>query len=235
MEIQQIHSWEMDYPEATALQERLRERLTLYCGDTEISEISIVAGADVSYDKGGDVFFAGVVVMDINSFEVLERSSYQDTVTFPYIPGLLSFREGPVLLKAFEGLETKPQAVIIDGQGIAHQRGFGLASHMGLILKLPTVGCAKTRLVGKYEEVGDERGSMTPLEYRGELVGYVVRTRSKIKPVFVSPGDKIDHTGAAYLVLSSTKGYRLPEPVREAHRFVNRLRKAWPSDGLESA
>ena len=225
LELRQIHPWDLDYKGSMALQERLREELTLNSGGIDIAEIHIVAGADVSYEKGGDDFFAGVVVMDIDSFDVLEKSSYSDKVTFPYIPGLLSFREGPVLIRAFEELKTRPQAVIVDGQGIAHQRGFGLASHMGLLLGIPTVGCAKTRLVGEHNEVGEERGSMTPLVYRDEEVGYVVRTRTGVKPVFVSPGNLIAQKDAVKMVLSATRGYRLPEPIREAHRFVNILRR----------
>ncbi len=159
MIVDAIHPWDLDYGRAAALQERLKERLVLFgSGDG----IRLVAGADVSYEKWGELFYAAVVVMDIVTFEVIESVHHVSRVGFPYIPGLLSFREGPIMLAAFEKLSTVPQAVIFDGQGIAHPRRFGLASHLGLILGIPSAGCAKTRLVGEHGEVKSERGAVPP-------------------------------------------------------------------------
>lgn len=216
------HPWNVSYQEAAEWQRRLRNDLVL-SGDAR--GCCIVAGADVSYEKRGDIFFAGVVVMDAATFEIIDESHHVDRVSFPYVPGFLSFREGPVLLAACEKLSAVPDAMIFDGQGIAHPRGLGLAAHMGLLLGIPTVGSAKTRLVGEFGEVGWGRGSDTPLIHDGRKVGYAVRTKEGTKPVFVSPGHLISPEGAVSLVLACTTHYRIPEPVRRAHILVNRLRK----------
>ena len=216
------HEWDVTYQEAACLQSVLREELVL-AGDAR--GVRIVAGADVSYEKRGGTFFAGVVAMDTVTFEVIEEAHHVARVSFPYIPGLLSFREGPVLLAAFEKLGVRPEAVIFDGQGIAHPRGFGLAAHMGLLLGVPTVGSAKSRLVGEHEDIGPERSSRAPLIYHERTVGYVVRTKERAKPVFVSPGHLICPEAAVGLVLACTGRHRIPEPVRRAHLLVNRLRK----------
>ena len=222
MIVDAIHSWSLDYRRAAALQDQLKERIVLF-GSGE--GIRLVAGADVSYEKWGDLFYAAVVVMDIETFEVIDSAHHVSRVGFPYIPGLLSFREGPIVLSAFEKLSTVPQAAIFDGQGIAHPRRFGLAAHMGLLLGIPSAGCAKTRLVGEHGEVKSERGSSAPLIHNNETVGYVVRTKEETRPVFVSPGNLISCEGAVGLVLSATGRYRIPEPIRAAHILVNRLRK----------
>jgi len=232
-----LSSFNVDYKEAVLLQERLRDDLII---EGESGDIHIVAGVDVSFEKGGDRIFAAVVVMDINTFEVVDYAHHSMITSFPYIPGLLSFREGPAIIEAFKKLKTTPQAIIFDGQGIAHQRRFGLASHLGLILSIPSVGCAKTRLVGEFGDLLQEKGSTTPLtlnsgpsgvpsdepsgEPSDELIGYVVRTKKRVKPLFVSPGNMISHKGAVDIVLSSTGKYRLPEPIRAAHNLANKLR-----------
>ncbi|MBN2225545.1 MAG: deoxyribonuclease V [Deltaproteobacteria bacterium] len=216
------HSWDVSYQEAAGLQERLREDLVL-SGDAR--GVRIVAGVDVSCEKQGETLFAGVVVMDAVTFEIIEHAHHVALVSFPYVPGFLSFREGPAVLAAFEKLETVPDAVIFDGQGIAHPRGLGLAAHMGLLLGIPTVGSAKTRLVGEHGDVGQKRGSDTPLTHNGRRIGYVVRSKQGTRPIFVSPGHLISPEAAVKLVLSCTARYRIPEPVRQAHILVNRLRK----------
>jgi deoxyribonuclease V len=216
------HGWDVTYQEAADLQLMLRGELVL-SGDAR--GIRIVAGADVSYEKRGGTLFAGVVVMDTATFEVIEEAHQVAEVSFPYIPGLLSFREGPPIVAAFEKLDVRPEAVIFDGQGIAHPRGFGLAAHMGLLLGVPTVGSAKSRLVGEHEDVGAERSSRVPLTYQGKTVGYVVRTKDRTGPIFVSPGHLISPEASADLVLACTGRYRIPEPVRRAHILANRLRK----------
>jgi deoxyribonuclease V len=156
---------------------------------------------------------------------VAEESWVKGKVEFPYIPGLLTFREAPVLLEAFSLLRKRPDVILFDGQGIARPRGFGLAAHAGLLLGLPSVGCAKTRLVGEYSPVGRKRGSFSWLWFQRKKVGAAVRTRADVKPVFVSPGDKITIRTAARLVVAACKGYRLPEPIRKAHQLANRMRK----------
>ncbi|MCX7950273.1 MAG: endonuclease V, partial [Treponemataceae bacterium] len=148
-----------------------------------------------------------------------------ERANFPYIPGLLSFREGPVILSAFEELTIRPDVIIFDGQGIAHPRGLGLASHLGILLDIPSIGCAKTALVGTWDEPPDRPGSFSPLIYGGQVVGDVLRTKERVRPVFVSPGHKVGRHAAREIVLACIRGYRLPEPTRQAHLEVNMLRR----------
>jgi deoxyribonuclease V len=164
-------------------------------------------------------------VLAYPSLEVIEKIFAAERSSFPYIPGLLSFREGPPLLKAFARLRRAPDLVIFDGQGIAHPRGVGLASHMGLFLDIPTIGCAKTRLCGTYDAVGEAVGTHAALRHDGRVIGAVLRTKERVKPVFVSPGHKIGLARAMEIVLSCGAGYKLPEPVRLAHLAVNRFRR----------
>jgi deoxyribonuclease V len=166
------------------------------------------------------------VVFSLDPFAVVEEAVAWGHVSFPYIPGLLSFREAPILLKAFKKLRHTPDIVIFDSQGIAHPRGLGLASHMGLLLDTPSIGCAKSRLVGTFKEPGTRAGARSPLKHEGKHIGTVLRTRDGVKPVFVSPGHKIDMRGAVRWVLKCCKGYRLPEPTRAAHHLSNKARKA---------
>jgi deoxyribonuclease V len=172
-----------------------------------------------------DLTPTGVVVLRMDDLTVVEQRGVVCEVTFPYIPGLLSFRETPVLLKAFEKIERVPDAVIVDGHGYSHPRRFGFACHLGLWLNLPSVGCAKTRLIGTHREPGRKADSVAPLKDHDEIIGQVVRTKTGVKPVFVSVGYKIDLPSAAELVLATCRGYRLPEPTRQAHLHVNSLRR----------
>ena len=186
--------------------------------------IRTIAGADISYDRGSDLFFAAVVLMHYSDLTVIEEATFSARVSFPYIPGLLTFREGPPLLAAFSKLLQTPDVILFDGQGIAHPRGIGLAAHLGLLLDLPSIGCAKTRLVGSYDLVGDKRGEWSEMVYQNRQVGAVLRTRERIKPLFISQGHRIGLQRALALVLSCCRGYRIPEPIRRAHLAVNRLR-----------
>ena len=229
MNFRALHPWPADHATAVALQTRLRRSILL---EPFPRGIRLVAGADVSYDKGTDLMHAGVVLIHLPGFGVVETQTASVRVPFPYIPGLLSFREAPALLRAFRLLECPPDAVIFDGQGIAHMRGIGLASHVGLWLGVPSIGCAKSRLVGEHDEVAPLRGRHVPLRYEGNVVGSVVRTRDRVKPVYVSPGHLTDVPSAVRLVLRCCAGFRLPEPVRAAHLLVNRVRmKARTSKG----
>jgi deoxyribonuclease V len=223
MKIKNLHRWDVTYREAVAIQQGLKERLILPDEDV-IKPIKTIAGADVSYEKRNGLLFAAVVLLALPAMDIIEESSSIEKALFPYIPGLLTFREGPPLLKAFEKLNHNPDAVIFDGQGIAHPRGIGLASHMGLFLDIPAVGCAKTRLIGSYDLVGDQVGDYTALIYNNQSIGAVLRTREKVKPVFVSQGHRIGFQRAVEVVLSCCTRYRLPEPIRRAHLIVNRLR-----------
>jgi deoxyribonuclease V len=224
MKIQKLHEWDAaGYHDAVRIQERLKSDLILR--DTVHGEIGVVAGGDISYSRGDDRFFAAVVSLRLPDFEVLEETRAFGHVRFPYIPGLLSFREAPILLQAFEKLQRLPDVVLIDGQGIAHPRGFGLASHVGLFLDVPTIGCAKTRLVGTHEEVGPEAGDYSELLLEGQVVGAVLRTKKNVKPLYVSQGHRIDLQGAVDAVRRCLAGYRIPEPLRRAHHAVNAFRR----------
>jgi deoxyribonuclease V len=167
--------------------------------------------------------YAAVVVVELPSLEVVETRGAVSMARFPYIPGLFSFREIPPLLRAFRRLRSTPDAILFDGQGLAHPRRFGLACHAGVLLATPTIGCAKSRLVGEHAAVGPRRGDRSDLRVGGDVVGVALRTRDSVKPVFVSPGHLVDLASAVDLVLATTRGLRLPEPIREAHNATSAL------------
>lgn len=223
VKFKQLHSWCIGYKKAIQVQEHLRDLLTF---KNPAGKIHTIAGADVSYDKHSDRFFAGVVVFTFGKrFERIEESTAVGKARFPYIPGLLSFREAPILLKAFKKLKNNPDVILFDGQGIAHPRYFGLASHMGLILDRPSIGCAKSRLVGEYNCVKNVAGEYSRLFYKDKVVGAALRTKVNTNPIFVSPGHKADLRFAIRIALKTCRGYRIPEPIRQAHLLVNRVRK----------
>ena len=221
MNVATLHSWDISPKEAVSVQRELQKNLTL---SPLPHGPAIVAGADVSYDKGSHIFFSGIVLLTLPNLEIVEEVSSSASVSFPYIPGLLSFREGPVILEAFKKLKIKPDLIIFDGQGIAHPRGLGIASHIGLLLGIPSIGCAKTRLCGEFAEPGRRKGDWSPLALKGADVGGVVRTKNDVKPVFVSPGHLIDIKSSIDIILQCAGKYRLPEPTRQAHLLVNRVR-----------
>src|SRR5918998_6633906 len=219
---EKLHEWDVTPREAVELQKSLRERVRV----TPLAKkIETVAGADISFNKFDPVVYAAVVVLRLPTLEVVEEAGVVSEKKFPYVPGLLSFRETPPLLQAWALLKTEPDAVMFDGQGLAHPRRVGIASHVGLLIDRPTLGCAKSVLVGRYEEPGAERGSWTPLVDKGETVGAALRTKTRVQPIYVSPGHLIDLEGAVELTLRSDGGYRQPEPTRRAHLFVNALRR----------
>jgi deoxyribonuclease V len=223
MHIHPLHPWNLVPAEAVALQRQLADRVIT---DTPLPSCDLIAGADVSYDKGSTKFYAGVVVIRTDDLSVVERRGAALDSPFPYIPGLLSFREAPALLEAFARVQSKPGAVMVDGQGIAHPRRLGIASHVGLWLDVPCIGCAKSLLTGRFKEPARDAGSTSALRAGEEVIGQVVRTKSGVKPLFVSVGHRIDLDSAVRWVLACCRGYRLPEPTRQAHLFVNELRRS---------
>jgi deoxyribonuclease V len=223
MEIRALHGWDIDYREAVAIQERLAGQLVER--PLDIGRIRTVAGVDVSFDRGSPRVHCAVVVLDFETLAPVEQAGVSLEVPFPYIPGLLSYREGPAVVAAFEKLKAAPDAVIFDGQGIAHPRRMGIAAMLGLWLDLPSVGCAKSRLCGTHEEPGRSKGSRVPLLDGDEVIGSVLRTRDNIKPVYISRGHLCDLDSAVQLVLACTPKYRLPETTRRAHDLCNRIRR----------
>lgn len=222
MKIKHLHGWDVSSQEAIRIQKKLRSRLDL---SKSPSPIERVAGTDVSFSRKSGRIWAGVVVFSYPELCRMEEQWIRDRASFPYIPGLLSFRELPVLLKALERVKTDPQLILCDGQGIAHPRGLGLASHLGLLIDKPTIGCAKSRLVGEFSEVGEKKGSYAPLWYKERVVGAVVRTRLRVRPLFISPGNGISLDDSVKIVLECCGKYRLPEPTRQAHLLVSGLRR----------
>ncbi len=217
------HSWDLDPKQARLLQSELAP---LVDARTPLPMVRTVAGADISYDRGDDTLYAAVVVVDVESMRAIETVSLAMKVPFPYVPGLLSFREAPPILQAFDQLKTRPDVLITDGQGLAHPRRFGVACHLGLLLDLPSVGCGKTRLCGRFVEPAVERGAWSPLMDDDEVIGAVVRSRRGIKPLFVSVGHRADLASAIDLVIKLTPKYRVSVPIRMAHIEVNRIRLA---------
>jgi deoxyribonuclease V len=217
MNVSFAHSWDLFPEEAIELQKKLASQIVLR---DDFGDICTIAGADLSLDVDKNIGFAGVILFDFPSLKEIERVSAEGPLNFPYIPGLLSFREGPILLKAFEKLRILPDLIAFDGQGIAHPRRLGIASHMGLILNRPSIGFGKSLLCGDYQEPGLTRGSWSPLIHRGETIGAVLRTRDKVKPIFVSPGHRVSLEGALRIALQCLDGYRLPKPTRLADRYV---------------
>jgi deoxyribonuclease V len=224
MEIAELHAWTQDVPTAIALQKTLNQVIQLPA--VPVDEIRLVAGADVSATRFSRRIYAAVVVWDLTRNCVVDTAYAEREADFPYIPGLLSFREIPVIVEAFRHLTVVPQAVLADGQGLAHPRNLGLACHLGLWVNLPTVGCAKSRLVGQAAEPGPLPGSFEPLLYREQVVGMVLRTRRGSRPLYISPGHLIDLNSSLRLVNSCLRQrHRLPEPTRLAHLEVNAFRR----------
>lgn len=223
MDFPDRHRWDLDARQARDLQRSL-------AGSVDVRRplagpVRLVAAADVSFNMRRPTLYAAVVVVDAETSAVVETATAVSEAVFPYVPGLLSFRECPPVLDAFRKLQTRPDVVICDGQGYAHPRRFGLACHLGLWLGLPTFGCAKSRFCGEYDEPGPDRGDRSPLVDDGETIGTVLRTRSRVSPLFLSAGHLCDVEGAVRVTLASTPKYRLPVVGRLAHRAVNDLRR----------
>jgi deoxyribonuclease V len=225
-----LDSWPQTYQEAVALQEELRRRVRLV---PLARPPRLVGGADAICDRQDRQIFGAIAVFTYPELELVEEAGAAGEVPFPYRTGLLSFREIPVLAQAFGKLRQAPEVLLVDGQGIAHPRGLGLASHLGLVLDLPTVGLAKSRLVGEGPEPGWEAGSAAPLSYQGKLVGLILRTQNGRKPLYLSPGHRITLEECREIGLGCVTKYRIPLPLRQADLLTRRLRAAAPGQAAK--
>ncbi len=218
-----MHSWNLSPADAIVLQQALRQQV---CIEPLNKKIKYIAGGDVSLNMFEKDIYAGVIVLAYPSMKIVEYAVVKDRTDFPYIPGLLSFREIPALIKCWEKLSVKPDVVMVDGQGIAHPRRLGIAAHLGVLIDVPTLGCGKSRLYGIYEtptDVGTHTNIIDPKN--GEVIGAALKSKVRSNPLIISPGHKMDVTDALTIVKHCLKGYRLPEPTRQAHILVNAFRK----------
>jgi len=214
VKVERLHSWQLSRAQALDVQRRLATQVSR---SAEFINPNFIAGVDISAPKADGIATGAVVVLNYPELKLVETKLAQGKLNFPYIPGLLSFRESPLVLAACQKLTITPDLILVDGQGIAHPRRMGLASHLGLFLKTPTIGCAKSLLCGSREEPGVEPGSYAEVVDKGETIGAALRTKLGVKPVYVSIGHKIDLETAIHWVLECCRGYRLPEPTRLAH------------------
>ena len=214
VKVKRLHSWQLNLAQALDMQRRLAAQVSR---SSEVTTPHFIAGVDISVSKAQGVATGAVVVLNYPELRLVETKVVNGKLDFPYIPGLLSFRESPLILTACERLTIIPDLVMVDGQGIAHPRRMGLASHLGLFLNTPAIGCAKSRLCGTHEVPGEKPGDYAEVVDKGEVIGTALRTKPRVKPVYVSIGHKVDLQTAIYWVLECCRGYRLPEPTRLAH------------------
>lgn len=218
-----LHSWDVTPRAAIALQQQLRDRVAL----TPLARaVATIGGADISFNRFSTTIYAGLVVLRLPDLQIVAEAGLRTTAQFPYVPGLLSFRELPALLEVWEQLKIKPDVLMMDGHGLAHPRRFGIACHAGLWFDLPTFGCGKSILTGKHDELATNKGSQVPLLDRGEQVGVALRTKDRVAPIYVSAGHRLTLADAVTLTMRATTKYRQPEATRQAHLLVNRLRVA---------
>ena len=218
MKISQRHAWPLTVEEAIAIQEQLRGEIIT---SDHLEPVQYVAGVDMGFEAAGTISRAAVAVLSFPSLQLQETAIARRPTSFPYVPGFLSFREIPAVLDALEKITTIPDLILCDGQGIAHPRKFGIACHLGLLVDIPTIGVAKSLLIGKHEEVPDQRGSWQPLINRGETIGAVLRTRIGTKPLYISSGHRVSLPTAIEYVLRCAPKYRLPETTRIADKLAS--------------
>lgn len=218
MEISQQHTWDLTPEAAVALQQTLCQQIAPV---DQLKEVRMVAGIDVGFEDGGNTTRAAVAVLSFPSLQLIEQTVARRPTSFPYVPGLLSFREVPSVLDALEKLQHTPDLLLCDGQGTAHPRRFGIACHIGLLTNCPSIGVGKSRLVGTHPAVPDEKGAWVPLRHKGETIGAVLRTRVGTKPLYISPGHHVCLETAIDYVLRCTTKYRLPETTRQAHKLAS--------------
>lgn len=207
--------------QATEIQNQLRHNVSLF---TENKNITTIAGGDISHNKDTDIVYAGIVMLSYPQMQLLSYSLVVSTTTFPYVPGYLGFREVPSLLEAWEQIPNKPDLIILDGQGVTHPRRMGIASHFGVLANHPAIGCAKNMLYGNYRPLGLEKFSSSPIISQEEHMGYAVRTKDNVKPVYISPGHKVSVRDSLELIKPCILKHRIPEPTRLAHEKVNLFR-----------
>jgi deoxyribonuclease V len=213
-----MHPWNVSPKEAIAIQKTLAENVRV---EDDFGEIKTVAGVDVGFEKDNTVTRAAVVVLDIETLKPVTSAVSRVPTTFPYVPGLLSFREIPAVLTAMKLLLIRPDLLLCDGQGIAHPRRLGIAAHLGMLLDIPSIGVAKSRLIGTHDELPKEKGASVPLMDKGEQIGIVLRTRTNVKPLYISPGHCVSIETARELVMKCVTRYRLPETTRLAHTLAS--------------
>lgn len=215
------HPWNLSPSEAIALQEQLRPQVITR---DDFGTLRFIAGVDVGFEADGTITRAAVVVLRFPELQIIDQALVRTPTSFPYVPGLLTFREAPAVLQALEQLSALPDMIMYDGQGIAHPRRMGIAAHVGLITGLPSIGAAKSRLVGQHAPVGEQHGDWSPLVHQGEVIGAALRTRPGTKPMYVSPGHRVGLESAIRIVLACAPKYRLPEPTRQAHHIASELK-----------
>jgi deoxyribonuclease V len=218
LKCKQLHSWKVTPAEARAIQLRLRDQVET---EDRLGPVSRVAGIDVGFEAGGEITRAAVALLGFPDLQPLQQTIARLPTCFPYVPGLLSFREIPAVLEALERLDLIPDLLLCDGQGIAHPRRFGIASHLGVVTRIPSIGVAKSRLVGVHQEPGPEKGCWAPLMDGDERIGAVLRTRTNVRPLYISSGHRICLETAIDYVLACTPKYRLPETTRQAHKLAS--------------
>ena len=213
-----MHAWDVSPKEAIAIQQSLLDRVVLH---DDFGRIRTVAGVDVGFEENNTITRAAIVVLDFESLELIESAVARRPTTFPYVPGLLSFREIPAVLQAMLKLRAEPDLLLCDGQGIAHPRRLGIATHLGILTDIPAVGVAKSRLTGTHADVPPDKGQHVPLMDKEEQIGAVLRTRTNVKPLYISPGHRVGIDTAWKLVMKCITRYRLPETTRRAHRLAS--------------
>lgn len=232
MKYRKLHRWDVTSHEASQIQRQLRGQ---HEREDRLGEIRLVAGADIAIDGRTGEACAGVIVFRFPELIEVERREARRKLAFPYVPGLLVFREGPALLEAFEQVRSEPDVIFFDGHGYSHPRRFGFACHMGVLLDRPTIGCAKSLLVGEYAEPPNDVGGQAPLVDREEVIGAVVRTRKDVQPIFVSIGHRVCLPTAVRLTLACCDGLRVPKPTREADHFVEQVKLRRPGRSAQAA
>ena len=226
MQINQLHDWNLSIDAAKKIQEELKLKI-ITSDETDFRQIKRIAAADISFNFYSNLLFGVVVIFDFDTITpIIHYSGFQQT-TFPYVPGYLSFREAPLILDICKNITEKIDLFICDGQGIAHPRGIGLASHIGLFLDTPTIGCAKSLLCGEVQEPAPEKGSTSPIIFNGEEIGLALRSRQNVKPVYISSGHRISSQLAKEIIIYLSPRYRIAEPLRAAHKLVNQYRKEY--------
>lgn len=223
MEIHRKHPWRISINEAREIQTKMRSRVNLK-SSIQLRSIKTIAAADISYSLRSKNLFAAVVLFSFPELKLITAKALKFKANFPYVPGYLSFREIPALIPIFEELKENVDVILCDGHGIAHPRRFGIACHIGVILDKPSIGCAKSRMIGSYTETSSEKGKYSNFSDGDEKIGIVLRTRKNFKPLFISPGHKLNFNDCRTIFLNCLSRYRIPEPLRFAHQYVNGIR-----------